>query len=68
MLNVITQNVPICPKCKASLLPKHQVYMYFFCIDCMSIYRVVGNGKAENELIVTDKELEDDRENPIYTE
>ena len=54
---IITQNVPTCPKCSAGLFKRNQYKdTFYFCIDCMSIFQVIGTGKAENELIVTDKE------------
>ena len=52
---IITQNVPICPKCSAGLLNRKQDNeIFYFCLDCMSIFQVIGTGKAENELIVTE--------------
>ena len=54
----ISQNVPICPKCKAMMVKRHQHNeIYFFCVDCLSIYRVIENGQAELELEVTDREV-----------
>ena len=42
---VIQQNVPMCPVCSALMNVRHQKgHMYFFCSDCLSIYKVVGKG------------------------
>ena len=60
----ILQTVPICPKCQAMMLNRAQGGdIYFYCTDCMNPLKVIGPGKAENELIVTDgrdKEYFDD--------
>lgn len=54
---IISQNVPMCPRCSALMAQRHQCgHLYYFCQDCMGIYKVVGTHKAEIELIVTDKE------------
>lgn len=61
---IINQNVPICPKCKAGLSRAVQDKdVYYFCLDCMSIYKVIGTGKAENELIITDRYEKPNKEN-----
>lgn len=53
---IIAQNVPMCPKCSAGLLKRNQdKEIYYFCLDCMTIFQVVGTGKAENELLVTEE-------------
>lgn len=53
---LISQNVPTCPECSAMMLKRHQANeSYFHCVDCMKILKIVGTGKAELELIVTDK-------------
>ena len=60
----IYQNVPICPECKGMMVKRPQDKdIYYYCVDCKNILKVVGNGPAENELIVTDgrdKEYFDD--------
>lgn len=54
---IISQNVPMCPKCSALMAQRHQCgQLYYFCHDCLGIYKVVGVHKAEIELIVTDTE------------
>lgn len=56
---IITQTVPICPNCKAMLCKRHQDNnVFYFCYDCMKIYKVIGTGDAEIELVITDKEEE----------
>ncbi len=53
---IITQHVPMCPKCSALLNRREQGGShYFYCVDCKSIYKVIGVGEAEIELIVTDR-------------
>lgn len=53
----IYQNVPICPECKGMMLKRHQAQdIFYHCVDCMKILKVVDNGVVENELIVTDQE------------
>ena len=52
---VIQQNVPTCPKCSALMFARHQYdNLYFSCGDCKLILKVIDNGQAEIELIVTD--------------
>lgn len=56
-MTTIHQNVPMCPKCSALMAQRHQCnHTYYFCHDCLGIYKVIGTGKAEIELIVTDRE------------
>jgi DNA-directed RNA polymerase subunit M/transcription elongation factor TFIIS len=55
MVTIILQTVPICPECQAMLFKRHQKNdTYYCCLDCMNILKVIGQGKAENEVIVTD--------------
>lgn len=52
---LISQNVPICPECQGLLMKRYQnLEAYFYCVDCKTILRIIGTGKAEIELIVTD--------------
>ena len=58
---VLQQNVPICPHCSALMVRRIQTEdeknlnnLFFFCTDCKAIFKVVGKGKAEIELVVTD--------------
>ena len=51
---IISQNVPICPECSALMVKRETKEVYYHCLDCMKILQVIGNGKAEVELIVTD--------------
>lgn len=54
---IIQQNVPMCPRCSALMSTRHQYdNLYFFCDDCKLILKVIDNGQAEIELIVTDGE------------
>lgn len=58
---IITQTVPICPECQAFMFKRHQQNdVYYVCADCKKIYRVIGVGSAEIELIVTDERKEND--------
>lgn len=55
MVTIILQTVPICPECQAMLIKRHQQNdVYYCCLDCKTILKVIGQGKAENEVIVTD--------------
>ena len=61
MFMIISQHVPMCPECSAMMSMRHQNnVMYYFCNDCKSIFQFIGNGQAENELIVTDEEVAND--------
>ena len=52
---IISQNVPICPDCSGLMLKRHQADdIYYHCTDCVKILKVIGTGKAEIELIVSD--------------
>ena len=64
MVTIISQNVPMCPECKGMMSQRHQNHeMYYFCHDCLSIYQFVGNGQAENELVVRDSKQKESRIN-----
>lgn len=54
MIFKILQTVPICPSCQALMMKRYTDKTYFVCADCKKILKVIGPGKAENELIVTD--------------
>ena len=54
MVAIISQTVPICPECQALMIKRHLTDVYFCCADCKTILKVIGAGKSENELIVTD--------------
>ena len=58
MIFKILQTVPICPSCQALMIKRYTDKTYFVCADCKKILEVIESGKAENELIVTDKENE----------
>jgi len=50
MKNSIQVNVPICPKCAEALKHNHITHD-FFCYNCRSFYRIVGEGKTDRELL-----------------
>lgn len=61
MTAVLTQNVLICPSCKAMMhrgyrmVPgKPHPVLCFTCVDCKDIWIIMDLGQSENELIVTD--------------
>lgn len=59
---LIVQHTPMCPECSALLNHRLQdLHSFYFCTDCGKIYKVIGAGKAEIELIVTDREEENER-------
>ena len=47
---VISQNVPMCPKCSALMSKFHGDHLYFRCNDCGSRFQVIDVGQAEIEL------------------
>lgn len=56
MTIMMQQNVPMCPKCSALMITRHQYNnLYFVCQDCNTVLKVIGKGQAEIELIVTDE-------------
>lgn len=54
MVTIISQTTPICPECQALMIKRHYDDVYFCCVDCKKILKVIGAGKSDNELIVTD--------------
>ena len=55
MLYPISQNVPVCPKCKAKLEKVYRYgHIFFNCNDCNTLLQVVRIGQAEIELMCTD--------------
>lgn len=61
MIAVLTQNVLICPKCKAAMIKGYRLppackepALCFTCNDCRSIWIALDLGQSENELKVTD--------------
>lgn len=64
MIAVLTQNVLICPKCKAGMhksflrIPEEDGSMgdnsCFVCNDCHQVYILIDKGQTDNELLVTD--------------
>ncbi len=59
MTITMQQNVPICPRCSALMITRYQYNnLYFVCQDCKAIFKVIGKGQAEIELIVTDEREE----------
>lgn len=60
MKNVINQNVPICPECKAGMHLRHNMFgRIYICCSCNKIWRDIGVGQVENEVIITDNVLEE---------
>lgn len=59
MITSIVPSIPICPVCSA-LLTKRYVddTTYFACPHCKGAYKVVGHGKADNELLISDNALD----------
>lgn len=56
---IIQQNVPMCPECSSLMSTRHQDgKLFFFCHDCLHIYKVIENGQAEIELLVSDEQEE----------
>ena len=68
MIHVINQKVPSCPYCASGMHHRAHNFMHenktmfgtiYICNDCKSIFRVLGVGQTENEVIVGDN-LNDD--------
>lgn len=57
----IQNNVPRCPKCSAFMgdFLYHQ-HRYFQCNDCWALYQVIGTGKTDIELVISDEEVSDE--------
>lgn len=51
---VISQNVPMCPKCSALMSKFHGDHLYFRCNDCGSRFQVIDIGQAEIELVISE--------------
>ena len=65
MMHTITQKVPICPVCKAGMHMRVTMFgIIYICNDCNAMFRVLGVGQTENEVIVGDN-LNDDIEKGI---
>ena len=61
MITVLTQNVLICPTCKAAMMKDYrrppassEEVLCFTCNDCKEIWIALGQGQSENEILVTD--------------
>lgn len=47
--------VPRCSECSSLMyLSPHGDIMYYVCNDCNKVYRVIGNGKLDGEICVSD--------------
>lgn len=56
---VLNQNTPICPECKAGMFKvERKGITYVVCHDCHKTYEVLDGGKADNEITVSDDNLE----------
>ena len=56
---VLNQNTPICPECKAGMFKvERNNVLYVVCHDCHKTYEVLDYGTADNEIIVSDDNLE----------
>lgn len=60
---VIEQKVPTCPVCSALMWKRYQGKdLFFVCNDDIShIYKTIKIGQTENELLVTDNEVANER-------
>lgn len=53
MKYIINQKVPSCPMCAAGMHLSHTpLGRIYICKDCNGIFRVLGVGQIENEIIV----------------
>lgn len=62
---VIEQKVPTCPVCSALMWKRYQGKDLFFVCndDCSHIYKMIEMGQTENELIVTNGEKNNEKDN-----
>ena len=65
---VIEQKVPICPVCSASMWSRYQNGdLFYVCNDNINhIYKMIGLGQTENELLVIDNEVKNEKDNGTY--
>jgi len=55
---IIQSNLPICPKCRAPLAQRQQDnHLYLWCVDCFTIYKVIGRGLSDREYRVVDSAI-----------
>jgi len=67
-ITVIEQKVPTCPVCSASMWNRYQNGdLFYVCNDNINhIYKVVEIGQTENELLVVDNEVKNEKDNGTY--
>ena len=59
MVNVVNQNVPICPECKAGMHKRHNPFgVYYICADCKQPWRVIDSHKSDCEVVITNNNNE----------
>lgn len=52
---IISQNVPMCPKCSAMMYRREQDHkLFMICADCLKTYQVIDVGQSEIELVISD--------------
>ena len=61
MKYIINQKVPSCPRCAAGMHMRKNMHLnhtplggIYICKDCNGIFRVLGVGQIENEIVVGD--------------
>ncbi len=66
MKYTINQKVPSCPVCAAGMHKRANMHLnhtqlggIYICNDCNGIYRVLGVGQIENEIVVSDNVYEE---------
>ena len=56
---ILNQNTPICPECKAGMFKaERKGVMYVVCHDCHKTYEILDGSTADNEIAVSDDNLE----------
>jgi len=62
MKYILQTNVPRCTRCSALLFVRAKTddSIYFCCANCNKILKVVGIHQSDNEVIVSDYEIEEE--------
>lgn len=55
MITIMQSHIPRCPECSSSMTSRVQdEHVYFYCEHCLKLYRIIGNGQIDNEILISD--------------